>query len=192
MLGRWRERDIFAESLRMRAGAPSWTFYEGPPTTNGPPGVHHVLSRVFKDIYPRYRTMRGNFVARKGGWDCHGLPVEIAVEKELGIGHKSEIEQYGIARFNERCREAVFSYLKEWNELTERIGFWVDLDDAYRTLDDDYIESVWWALAQIHEKGLLYEGHKVVPYCPRCGTALSSHEVSLGYEDVVDPTAYYA
>ncbi|HST56603.1 MAG TPA: isoleucine--tRNA ligase [Solirubrobacteraceae bacterium] len=190
ILERWRERDVFAQSLRAREGARSYVFYEGPPTANGPPGSHHVLSRVFKDIYPRYKTMRGYRVERKGGWDCHGLPVEIAVERELGIGTKAEIEEYGIAEFNARCRESVFTYLQEWNRLTERIGFWLDLDHAYRTLDDDYIESVWWALAAIHEKGLLYEGHKVVPYCPRCGTALSSHEVAQGYRDVVDPSVY--
>jgi isoleucyl-tRNA synthetase len=190
VLARWRERDVFGESLRLREDAAPWVFYEGPPTANGRPGSHHVLSRVFKDIYPRYKTMRGFRVQRKGGWDCHGLPVEIAVEQELGISSKAEIEAYGIARFNARCRESVFEYLQEWNRLTERIGFWIDLEDAYRTLDEDYIESVWWALAQIHAKGLLYEGHKVVPYCPRCGTALSSHEVALGYRDVVDPSVY--
>jgi isoleucyl-tRNA synthetase len=190
VLERWRERHVFAESLRLREGAEPWVFYEGPPTANGRPGSHHVLSRVFKDIYPRYKTMRGYHVQRKGGWDCHGLPVEIGVEQELGIGSKAEIEEYGIAKFNAKCRESVWAYLEEWNRLTERIGFWIDLEHAYRTLDPDYIESVWWALAQIHEKGLLYEGHKVVPYCPRCGTALSSHEVALGYRDVVDPSVY--
>jgi isoleucyl-tRNA synthetase len=190
VLGRWRERDVFGESLRLREGAPSWVFYEGPPTANGRPGSHHVLSRVFKDIYPRYKTMCGFRVDRKGGWDCHGLPVEIGVERELGISSKAEIEEYGIEKFNAKCRESVFTYLEEWNRLTERIGFWVDLDHAYRTLDESYIESVWWALAEIDRKGLLYEGNKVVPYCPRCGTALSSHEVALGYKDVVDPSVY--
>jgi isoleucyl-tRNA synthetase len=190
ILERWRERDVFAESLRQREGAQQWVFYEGPPTANGPPGSHHVLSRVFKDIYPRFQTMRGYRVERKGGWDCHGLPVEIAVEKELGIHHKSEIEEYGIARFNAKCRESVFAFLEEWNRLTERIGFWIDLEHAYRTLDETYIESVWWALAQIDARGLLYEGRKVVPYCPRCETTLSSHEVALGYSDVVDESVY--
>jgi isoleucyl-tRNA synthetase len=190
VLERWRQRDVFAESLRAREGARQWIFYEGPPTANGPPGAHHVLSRVFKDIYPRYKTMRGYRVERKGGWDCHGLPVEIAVEQELGITSKSEVEEYGIERFNERCRSSVFAFLEEWNKLTERIGFWLDLDGAYRTLDESYIESVWWALAELHQEGLLYEGHKVVPYCPRCGTALSSHEVALGYRDVLDPSVY--
>jgi isoleucyl-tRNA synthetase len=190
VLERWRERDVFAQSLRVREQAPRWVFYEGPPTANGPPGSHHVLSRVFKDIYPRFQTMRGHRVERKGGWDCHGLPVEIAVEEQLGIHHKSEIEQYGIAAFNAKCRESVFTYLQEWNRLTERIGFWLDLENAYRTLDETYIESVWWALARIDGRGLLYEGHKVVPYCPRCETTLSSHEVALGYRDVVDPSVY--
>jgi isoleucyl-tRNA synthetase len=190
VLARWRERDIFAESVRARATAPAWVFYEGPPTANGPPGSHHVLARVFKDIYPRYKTMRGHRVERKGGWDCHGLAVEIAVEQQLGLTSKTQIEEYGIERFNARCRDSVFEFLEEWNALTERIGFWLDLDDAYRTLDPGYIESVWWALSQIHERGLLYESHRVVPYCPRCGTALSSHEVSQGYQDVVDASAY--
>src|SRR5688500_16404507 len=148
------------------------------------------MARAFKDIFPRYQTMRGKLVERKGGWDCHGLPVEIAVQQQLGIQNKQEIEEYGIAEFNAKCRESVFTFLEDWNALTERIGFWVDLDDAYRTLDATYIESVWWALRQIYDKGLLYEGHKVVPYCPGCGTALSSHEVSLGYRDVVDPSVF--
>ena len=190
VLERWRERDVFGESLRNRDGAEQWVFYEGPPTANGRPGSHHVLSRVFKDIYPRYKTMRGYRVERKGGWDCHGLPVEIAVEEKLGIKSKTEIEQYGIEKFNEQCRNSVFEFLEEWDRLTERIGFWVDLEHAYRTLDESYIESVWWALKTISDKGLLYEGHKVVPYCYRCGTALSSHEVALGYKDVVDPSVY--
>ncbi len=190
VLERWRERDVFAASLAARADAPSWGFYEGPPTANGPPGSHHVLSRVFKDIYPRFQTMRGYRVERKGGWDCHGLPVEIAVERQLGIKSKAEIEEYGIERFNERCRESVFTFLADWDRLTERIGFWLDLEHAYRTLDESYIESVWWALKEIHSRDLLYEGRKVVPYCPRCETTLSSHEVALGYRDVVDPSVY--
>jgi isoleucyl-tRNA synthetase len=190
VLQRWRERDVFRESLRRREGAPPWVFWEGPPTANGPPGVHHVLSRAFKDIFPRYRTMRGYYVERRGGWDCHGLPVEIAVEKQLGISSKEQIEEYGIAEFNAKCRESVFAFLEEWNALTDRIGLWLDLDNAYRTLDATYVESVWWALKQIADQGLLYEGHKVVPYCPRCGTALSSHEVALGYQDVEDPSVY--
>ncbi len=190
VLKRWRERDVFAKSLSRRADAAQWVFYEGPPTANGPPGTHHVLARVFKDIYPRFHTMRGRRVERKGGWDCHGLPVEIAVEQELGIRSKAEVEEYGIEQFNARCRESVFAYLEEWDRLTERIGFWLDLDEAYRTLDESYIESVWWALSEIDQRGLLYEGHKVVPYCPRCETTLSSHEVALGYRDVVDESVY--
>jgi isoleucyl-tRNA synthetase len=191
VLERWRERDVFAESLRLRRDAEQWVFYEGPPTANGPPGSHHVLARVFKDIYPRFHTMRGYRVERKGGWDCHGLPVEIAVEQKLGISSKAEIEEkIGIERFNAECRESVFAFLEEWDRLTERIGFWLDLENAYRTLDESYIESVWWALAEIDRRGLLYEGHKVVPYCPRCETTLSSHEVALGYRDVVDPSVY--
>src|SRR2546421_5179631 len=190
VLERWRERDVFHESIRRRVGAPAWVFYEGPPTANGRPGSHHVLSRVFKDLFPRYKTMCGYSVERKGGWDCHGLPVEIEVERQLGIASKEDIERYGIAEFNQRCRESVFEFLEEWDRLTERIGFWIDLEDAYRTLDDDYIESVWWALRQIWDKGLLSESYKVVPYCPRDQTALSSHEVSLGYEDVIDPSVY--
>jgi isoleucyl-tRNA synthetase len=190
VLARWRERDVFERSLANREDAEVWSFYEGPPTANGRPGSHHVLSRVFKDVYPRYRTMQGYRVPRKAGWDCHGLPVELEVEKELGISSKQEIEEYGIARFNERCRASVFEYVEEWNRLTERIGFWIDLDDPYVTLEDDYIESVWWSLRKLWDDGRLYEGHKVVPYCPRCGTALSSHEVALGYQDVSDPSVY--
>ena len=190
VLARWRERDVFHRSLANREGAEVWSFYEGPPTANGRPGSHHVLARVFKDIYPRYKTMCGYRVPRKAGWDCHGLPVELEVEKQLGISSKQEIEEFGIAEFNQRCRESVFEYVEEWNRLTERIGFWIDLDDPYVTLEDDYIESVWWSLRKLWDDGRLYEGHKVVPYCPRCGTALSSHEVALGYKDVEDPSIY--
>ena len=190
VLARWREEDVFGRSLADRADAPVWSFYEGPPTANGRPGSHHVLARVFKDVYPRYKTMCGFRVPRKAGWDCHGLPVELEVEKQLGISSKQEIEEFGIAEFNQRCRESVFEYVEEWNRLTERIGFWIDLDDPYVTLEDDYIESVWWSLRKLWDEDRLYEGHKVVPYCPRCGTALSSHEVALGYEDVEDPSIY--
>ncbi len=191
-LARWRELDVFPETVRRRKGAQPWIFYEGPPTANGRPGVHHVLARIFKDIFPRYKTMQGFHVERKGGWDCHGLPVELAVEEQLGFTSKDDIERYGIEEFNAKCRESVFTYVEEWARLTERIGYWVDLDEAYRTLDDSYIESVWWALKTIAEKGLLYEGFKVVPYCPRCGTALSSHELGQpgAYKDVIDPSAY--
>ena len=190
ILERWRERDVFHRSLANRESAPLWGFYEGPPTANGRPGSHHVLARVFKDIYPRFRTMSGNRVPRKAGWDCHGLPVELEVEREVGITSKEEIEDYGIAEFNQRCRESVFRYVEEWNRLTERIGFWIDLDDAYVTMTNEYIESVWWALRRIWDDGRLYEAYKVVPYCPRDGTALSSHEVALGYHDVEDPSVY--
>jgi isoleucyl-tRNA synthetase len=190
VLERWRERDVFHRSLANREEAEVWSFYEGPPTANGKPGSHHVLSRVFKDVYPRYKTMAGYRVPRKAGWDCHGLPVELEVEKQLGISSKQEIEEFGIAKFNARCRQSVFEYVEEWNRLTERIGFWIDLDDPYVTLDDDYIESVWWSLRRLWDDDRLYEGHKVVPYCPRCGTALSSHEVALGYRDVEDPSIY--
>ena len=190
VLERWRERDVFPRSLANREGAEIWSFYEGPPTANGRPGSHHVLSRVFKDIYPRYKTMRGYLVPRKAGWDCHGLPVELEVERQLGISSKQQIEAFGIAEFNQRCRESVFAYVEDWNRLTERIGFWLDLDDPYVTLDNEYIESVWWALRRIWDDGRLYNGHRVVPYCPRCGTALSSHEVALGYHDVEDPSVY--
>jgi isoleucyl-tRNA synthetase len=190
ILERWRERDVFHRSLANREGAPTWSFYEGPPTANGRPGSHHVLSRVFKDIYPRYKTMRGYRVPRKAGWDCHGLPVELEVERQLGITSKAEIEELGIAEFNRRCRESVFAYVEDWNRLTERIGFWLDLDDPYVTLTNEYIESVWWSLRRIWDDGRLYKAHKVVPYCPRDQTALSSHEVALGYKDVEDPSVY--
>lgn len=190
VLERWRELDVYNESLKRREGAPPYVFYEGPPTANGKPGSHHVLARVFKDVFPRYKTMRGFYSYRKGGWDTHGLPVEIAVQKQLGIDDKKEIEEYGIAEFNAKCRESVFEYLEDWTKLTERIGYWVDLDDPYRTLDTDYIESVWWALGELWKKDLLYEGFKVVPYCPKDGTALSSHEVSQGYKDVEDPSVF--
>jgi isoleucyl-tRNA synthetase len=190
VLERWRERDVFRQSIERRAGAEPWVFSVGPPTAHGRPGSHHVLARAFKDIYPRFKTMRGYRVDRKGGWDCHGLPVEIQVEKELGLHNKSDIEAYGIEAFNAKCRESVFTFLEEWDRLTERIGFWVDLEHPYRTLDATYVESVWWALKTLSEKELLFEGHKVVPYCPRCGTALSSHEVAQGYEDVIDQSVY--
>ncbi len=192
VLRRWGERAVFAQSIKRRAGAPEWGFYEGPPTANGDPGIHHVWSRVFKDIFPRYQTMTGHYVERKGGWDCHGLAVELAVEAELGMKSKGDIERYGIAEFNERCREKVLSHVEEWNRLTERIGFWIDLGDAYRTLDPPYIESVWWALKTINDKGLLYEKLKVVPYCPRDQVTLSSHELGQPdvYQTVIDPSVY--
>ncbi len=192
VLERWREDDTFARQLAQRrdAGAPVWGFYDGPPTANGKPGSHHVLARSFKDVYPRYKAMRGHYVPRKAGWDCHGLPVELEVEKELGITAKGQIEEYGIAEFNAHCRESVLRYVEDWDRLTERIGHWIDLEHPYVTMTDDYIESVWWSLRQLWDAGRLYEAHKVVPYCPRDGTALSSHEVAQGYKDVVDPSVY--
>jgi isoleucyl-tRNA synthetase len=190
VLARCRERDIFKATLRNREGAPPFVFYEGPPTANGYPGSHHVLARVFKDVFPRYKTMTGHYVERKAGWDTHGLPVEIAVEQQLGFKSKEDIERYGIAEFNAKCRAAVLEHLSDWQALTERIAYWVDMDDAYYTLDPRYVESVWWALKTMWERDLLYEGHKVVPYCVRCGTALSSHEVAQGYKDVEDPSVY--
>ena len=158
VLERWRERDVFRESVRRRQGAEEFVFYEGPPTANGRPGSHHVLARVFKDIFPRYQTMLGKYVERKGGWDCHGLPVEIAVEQKLGFHNKHDIERYGIAEFNAQCRESVFEFLEDWTALTERIGYWVDLEHPYRTLDPTYIESVWWALKTLWDRDLLFEG----------------------------------
>ncbi len=190
ILAWWKEQRIFEKSLELRAGNPEWVFYEGPPTANGRPGVHHVLARIFKDIYPRYKTMRGYYVGRKAGWDCHGLPVELEIEKQLGIEHKEQIEAYGVAEFNRLCRESVLTYVDDWNRMTERIGMWLDLENPYLTMSDDYIESVWWILAEFAKQGLLYEGYKVVPYCPRCGTALSSHEVASGYQLVTDPSIY--
>jgi isoleucyl-tRNA synthetase len=190
VLERWRERDVFHESIRRREGAEPFVFYEGPPTANGRPGSHHVLARVFKDVFPRYRTMRGHFVPRKAGWDCHGLPVELEVEKELGFHNKHDIERYGVAEFNAKCRESVLRYIDEWNELTQRIGFWIDTDDAYYTLANEYVESVWWSLKQMWDRGLLVEGNRVVPYCTRCGTGLSSHELAQGYRNRVDPSVF--
>src|SRR3954451_16129173 len=186
----WREQKIFAKTLEQSEGRPEWVFYEGPPTANGMPGAHHIEARVFKDVFPRFRTMRGYHVTRKAGWDCHGLPVEIAVEQKLGFHSKEDIERYGIAEFNQVCRDSVFEFLEDWDRLTERIGFWIDLDEAYRTLDSSYVESVWWALKTMWERDLLFEGHKVVPYCTRGGTALSSHEVAQGYRDVEDPSVF--
>jgi len=187
----WRKKDTFRRSVDARKGGPRFTLYEGPPTANGSPGIHHVLSRVFKDIIPRYKAMKGFYTPRIGGWDTHGLPVELQVEKELGFSSKADIETYGIAKFNARCRESVFRYVGEWNSLTERIGFWLDLEHAYITMENDYIESCWWTIKQLWDKGLVYQGHKVTPHCPRCGTSLSSHEVALGYkEHTEDPSVY--
>lgn len=187
----WKSHHIFKKSLQQREGGPEYVFYEGPPTANGKPGVHHVLARVFKDIFPRYKTMHGYHVSRRGGWDTHGLPVEIEVEKKLGFKNKQQIEDYGIAKFNELCRESAFTYIQEWERLTDRIAYWVDLETAYITYKNEYIESVWWILQQYWQKDLLYQGFKVVPYCPRCGTPLSDHEVAQGYEEgTVDPSVF--
>lgn len=190
ILSFWQKNQIFKKSLELRKDAPRWVFYEGPPTANGLPHVGHVLTRVFKDLFPRYRTMKGYYVLRKGGWDTHGLPVELEVEKELGFTGKPAIEEYGVAEFNQRCRESVFRYVNEWYQTSERIGFWIDMDDPYVTLTNEYIESVWWILKRFWEMGLLYEDYKVVPYCPRCGTPLSSHELAQGYATAEDPSVY--
>ncbi len=191
ILSLWRSRSVFERSVENRRGATRFTLYEGPPTANGSPGIHHVLSRVFKDVIPRYKAMKGYYTPRIAGWDTHGLPVELEVEKELGFSGKAQIEEYGVDRFNARCKESVFSYLKEWEAMTERIGFWIDLEHPYITMDNSYIETVWWAIKQMWDKGLVYQGYKVTPHCPRCGTSLSSHEVALGYkDDVEDPSVY--
>jgi isoleucyl-tRNA synthetase len=187
----WRKNKIFQRSVENRKDCPRFTLYEGPPTANGSPGIHHVLSRIFKDIIPRYKAMKGYYTPRIAGWDTHGLPVELEVEKELGFSGKAQIEEYGIAKFNARCRESVFRYLKDWNALTERIAFWIDLEHPYITMENNYIESEWWAIKQMWDKGLVYQGYRVTPHCPRCGTSLSSHEVALGYQDnVEDPSVY--
>jgi isoleucyl-tRNA synthetase len=190
VLARWRELEVIEEAARLRKGGEPWIFYEGPPTANGRPGLHHIWARAFKDLFPRFQTMRGHDVPRKGGWDCHGLPVELEVERELGLHNKQEIEAYGIEAFNQRCRDSVRRYVEDWSSLTSRSGVWIDTADAYWTMDNDYVESVWWLVRQLWDDGLLYEGHRVTPYCGRCGTALSSHEVAQGYRDVVDPSIY--
>jgi isoleucyl-tRNA synthetase len=186
----WKSHDVFHKTMKEREGGPEYVFYEGPPTANGKPGVHHVLARAFKDLFPRFKTMRGFHVSRRGGWDTHGLPVEIEVEKKLGFNNKRQIEAYGIAEFNELCRQSAFTYIQDWERLTDRIAYWVDLNDAYVTYTNDYIESVWWILKNFWDKGLLYQGFKVVPYCPRCGTPLSDHEVALGYDEATDPSVF--
>jgi isoleucyl-tRNA synthetase len=186
----WREHAIFEASTAARQGAQPWTFYEGPPTANGMPGTHHIEARVFKDVFPRYQTMKGKYVTRKAGWDCHGLPVEIAVEKELGFTGKGDIEKYGIAAFNDKCRDSVTRHVDAFTNMTNRMGFWVDFDQAYWTMAPEYVESVWWSLKEIWKKGLLVQDHRVAPYCPRCGTGLSDHELAQGYETVTDPSVY--
>ncbi len=191
VMAMWQEKQIFEKTLSERADGPRYVFFEGPPTANGRPGIHHVLARSFKDMFPRYKIMQGYYVKRKGGWDTHGLPVEIEVEKKLGLSGKEQIEAFGVEEFNRRCRASAMEYIKEWEQLTDRMGFWVDKEEAYVTFKPEYVESIWWILSQFWQKDLLYQGHKVVPYCPRCGTPLSSHELSLGYkEGTVDPSVY--
>jgi isoleucyl-tRNA synthetase len=187
----WKEQGIFDKSIEIRKKGPHYAFYEGPPTANGSPGVHHVLSRLYKDIVCRYKTMKGYHVPRKAGWDTHGLPVELEVESSLALTSKAQIEEYGVARFNDHCRQSVFKYIKEWETMTERLGCWLDMEHPYITLDNSYIESCWWITKQLWDKGLIYQGYKVTPHCPRCGTSLSSHEVALGYrDDAEDPSVY--
>lgn len=187
---RWKEEDTFAKSVQNRQGSKPFTFLEGPPTANGKPGIHHVLSRLYKDMVCRWKTMEGHIVERKGGWDTHGLPVEIEVQKKLNLMSNEEIEAYGMEAFNEKCKESVWTYEEAWREMTERMAFWVDMDDPYVTLHDEYIESAWWSLKQMHDKSLLFRGHKVLPYCPQTGTSYSTHEVSLGYKEVAEPAVY--
>ena len=186
----WRENKVFEKTKTKNGTDKVFTFYDGPPTANGKPHIGHVLTRVMKDIIPRYKIMKGYSVLRKAGWDTHGLPVELEVEKLLGIDGKQEIEKYGIEPFVKQCKQSVWKYKSLWEQMSERIGYWVDMDTPYVTYDNDYIESVWWAIKTISDKGLLYEGHKIVPYCPRCGTALSSHEVAQGYKDVEETTIF--
>jgi len=186
----WKEQEIFSKSIEIRVGGPHYAFYEGPPTTNGSPGVHHVLSRLYKDVVCRYKTMKGYHVPRKAGWDTHGLPVELEVESSLALTSKAQIEEYGVARFNDHCRRSAFKYIKEWEAMTERLGCWLDMEHPYITLDNSYIESCWWIIKKLWDKGLIYQGYKVTPHCPRCGTSLSSHEVALGYDEADDPSVW--
>ncbi|MBY3552099.1 isoleucine--tRNA ligase [Modestobacter lapidis] len=190
VLEQWEAGKVFARTLEGSADKPQWVFYEGPPTANGRPGTHHIEARAFKDVFPRFKTMQGWHVPRRAGWDCHGLPVEIAVEQELGFAGKPDIERFGIAEFNARCRESVERHVGAFAELTDRMGYWVDMSTAYRTMDSSYVQSVWWSLKQVFDKGLLVEDHRVAPYCPRCGTGLSDHEVAQGYETITDPSVY--
>jgi len=189
----WSEKTIFHKSVELRKDKPAYIFYEGPPTANGRPGIHHVLSRTIKDIICRYKSMCGYYVPRKAGWDTHGLPVEIAVEKELGLTQKNEIEKIGIDKFNKACKDLVNKHIEMsegWQRLTDRMAYWIDLDEAYITYKNEYIESVWWAIKQIYDKGLIYRGFKIVPQSPTIETPLSSHELSLGYKEVKDPNCY--
>ncbi|WP_031160084.1 isoleucine--tRNA ligase [Streptosporangium roseum] len=192
VLDRWRDGKVFERSVEQNTDGPNWVFYEGPPTANGMPGVHHVEARVFKDVFPRYKSMQGYNVPRKAGWDCHGLPVEVAVEKELGLSGKKDIEAYGVAEFNARCRESVLRHVDAFEEMTERMGYWIDLSQAYRTMDPSYVESVWWSLKVVFDKDLLFRDFRITPYCPRCGTGLSDHELGQpgGYETVSSPSVY--
>jgi len=186
----WKEHEIFSKSIEIREEGPHYAFYEGPPTTNGSPGVHHVLARLYKDVVCRYKTMKGYHVPRKAGWDTHGLPVELEVESSLALTSKTQIEEYGVARFNDHCRQSAFKYIKEWEAMTERLGYWLDMEYPYLTLNNSYIESCWWIIKKLWDKGLVYQGYKVTPHCPRCGTSLSSHEVAQGYDDTEDPSVY--
>jgi len=190
ILSFWKKERIFERSVEEREGGPEYILYDGPPTANASPGIHHVLARVFKDLFPRYKTMRGYYAPRRAGWDTHGLPVELEVENQLGLKSKPEIEAYGVAEFNSRCRHNVLKYVKEWEELTDRIGFWIDMDHPYITFENNYIETCWWVIKQLWDDGLIYQGYRVTPHCPRCGTSLSSHEVALGYDETDDPSVY--
>ncbi|MBI2592617.1 MAG: class I tRNA ligase family protein, partial [Candidatus Colwellbacteria bacterium] len=186
----WKKNQIFEKSLAQRKGKKRFVFYEGPPTANAPPAIHHVLARAFKDVIPRYKTMRGYYVPRQAGWDTHGLPVELQVEKALGFKSKRDIEKFGIAAFNRKCKESVWGFKEEWERFTERVGFWVDMKNPYITYEPKYIESLWWIIQRFFKKSFMYKGYKVAPWCPRCGTTLSSHELAQGYREVSDDSIY--
>ena len=191
ILAWWKINDVFRRSVDARQGGPRYVLFDGPPTVNGSPAIHHILTSVFKDVLPRYKAMKGYYTPRIGGWDTHGLPVEIEIEKKLGFSGKAQIEEYGVAKFNEKCRESVKGYIKEFEQALERSGYWIDLDHPYVTMDNNYVESIWWIIKQLWDKGLVYKGYRVTPHCPRCGTSLSSHEVAQGYqEDTEDPSVY--
>ena len=190
VLARWEKEKILAKVLKARKGGKRFIFYEGPPTANGMPHPGHVMGRCFKDLFLRYKTMQGFYVDRRAGWDTHGLPVEIEIEKKLGFTSKADIEKYGVAEFNRLCKESVWQYKDEWEKVTRRIGFWLDMSDPYITYENDYIETLWWIIKRVFEKGLLVEDYKVMPFCVRCGTGLSSHEIAQGYKTVKDTSAY--